>query len=171
MKAFWAWNPPCETHSCAPHNHTLGPFPFFLRETRVYILYTLVGRMSDRGKKGSQMSSDNLGNIELLNSEKKVEMIQPEDFWSDGFEFAWLQIKKAHDRKTIKFSKKRLHPYLYNLSKVASAWPSSLPFCIPLLLLFSLLEATLFLAACVMVFLWVVFFFKLWNTSSQKTNG
>ena len=29
MKEFWAWNPPCETHSCAPHNHTLGPFPFF----------------------------------------------------------------------------------------------------------------------------------------------
>jgi hypothetical protein len=36
--------------------------------------------MSDRGKKGSQMSSDNLENIELLNSEGKAEMIQPEDF-------------------------------------------------------------------------------------------
>ena len=43
-----------------------------VRETRVYIIYTLVGRMSDRGKKGSQMESDNWENIELLNSEGKA---------------------------------------------------------------------------------------------------
>ena len=27
MRVFQAWDPPCETQTCAPHNHTLRPFP------------------------------------------------------------------------------------------------------------------------------------------------
>ena len=46
-----------------------------VRETRVYIIYTLVGRMSDRGKKGSQMESDIWKILNFSTQNGKPEMI------------------------------------------------------------------------------------------------